>query len=140
MRFLFDRLCEPLRTTKSGSETDLNAKASLFADIRRELARITQQRQYFAGAAGRESTEVEGVVNFGINRGIGELRHPDRMERIAHQIRVAVLRYEPRLLRPSVRQYTSKDDEIGAGFEVSGYVRVDDKFHVFKSSLGDIKR
>ena len=138
MQYMFDRICSPNEESQGSSGS---VGSSLERSVTRELARITSQRQYFAGFEYRRAKETKpDILAFGITRGIGETFNSQTGKALTFEIKRAILAYEPRLLSPLVSLRTNSKTGGLPEIVISGYLQVDGQVTEYQrhfSTLGE---
>ena len=140
LRYFFDRLCFP--RDANGSSQDFGEE-EIGSQVTLEISRITSQRQYFGGFGERhhDANKQDPVLEFGINRRIGEAVNRGLMRKLALEMKRAIIRNEPRLLEPRVECVSRSAGFTGLSFIVSGKLSVGSQIQAYRrrfNANGDI--
>ncbi len=120
LRYLFDRLANPLDTPPTSHEERVLWLRRAITD---ELQRLFGQRSFFAGLSEQsQSLSEPSIMNFGLPDVISHSANIDSMQLFAEQIKRMVLHYEPRLLHPEVSLESTDSTILPASIKISGVI------------------
>jgi type VI secretion system lysozyme-like protein len=119
-RFLFDRLCEPLKHMPIDSHNKL---LLLRVSIVEALQRLFTHRSFFEGM---QSTGPNSILNFGLKDLMSYSATIEDICVYKTQIRQMILQYEPRLINPDIVVQESNNPLTPAKVFISGQIKADE--------------